>query len=588
MKKTFAFLLALAMALFLSAAAFASGEPAAAEDTGPKAAFVFGDDSELPDEEQTEGFDLTYFPGGQKTADSIYGFLFASDSSDAAFFYSEPAENEVSFTVGSDAVNIALDAYDISETAAEFLAGTGVEGFDSAIILGDDQSSDSCPPVMSAKGWTNLTVMNTLVLAAGASRSAFYSDVSGGTTVPGPGMMGGQQGSETPIIVVSNSLLETTGGTGTTGEISFGNSGGRARGVQPQGKSIVYIYNTAIVSHTWGAWSTDSARQGLDFIAWRSLGLSQGGYGAYADTSCHVFLYGSTLIGSSDGIVASNNGEIYATSSDDTTNTTELRAFMGRTANQRDLSWEDNPAGGEVMTSVISGGQTAVQFHMPDQGHSGARNQTQGTLYMKGGALVTDESLIQGGIDSISAYNARFAGACILTKSANAYICLQGTEMDSWNGELIHTMINSDSNVNNIADGDETIGSTVIFQDMDVTGDIVHDDYQRELYLTLDNTTLTGAVLCNTWEDWNALCNDQFEGKYILNEDGYDTWWGVTIDLTNGAVWNVTATSVVTDLIINDGCTVNGMITENADGTLTVSPLGGAEGASGEASGSAG
>ena len=574
MKKFLAILMALAMVLSVSVGAFASGEAsgdasdtAAAEDTGPKAAIVFGDEGEDAENEQTEGYELVFFDGGARTDSGVYGFLFMSDSSDAAFLYSEPTEDEVNFAIGGDAANIPVDG---EGAAITWLQIVGVDSFDSAIILGDDAAADSCPPVISAKGWTNLTIDGLYLYADGAARSAFYSDVSGGTTVAGPGAMGGAQGSETPVVVVTNSLLETTGGASTGGEISVGNSGGRARGIQPQGKSITYLYNSAIVSHTWGAWSTDSARQGLDLVAWRSLGQSQGGYGAYADTSCHLFLYGSTLMGSSDGIVASNNGEIYATSSDDTTNSTELRALMGRTSNVRDLSWQDYPAEGEVMESVIMGGQTAVQFHMPDQGHSGARNQTQGTLYMKGGMLMTDESLI---LSDIAAYNSRYAGACIVTKSANAYIVLDGTMMDSWSGELIHTMINSDSNVNNIADGDETIGSTVVMQNMDVTGDIVHDDYQRELYLTLDRTTLTGAIYCNTWEDWNALCEAEFDGSYILNEDGYDTWWGVTVDLTNGAVWNVTETSVVTDLIINDGCTVNGTITENPDGTLTVSPL---------------
>ena len=584
MKKLLAILMALTLALSLGVSGFASGEAsgdasAAAEDTGPKAAFVFGDDGEDTENEQTENYEITFFEGGGKDDAGIRGFFFRSDSSDAAFLYSEPRENPIDFTVGGDAANYDLSTYPGSETAVAFLKTVGVDTADSVIILGDDENADACPPVLSAKGVTDLTVEGTVILAVGAARSAFYSDVSGGSTVPGPGAMGGAQGMETPVVIVSNSLLETTGGGDIGGEISVGNSGGRARGVQPQGKSVTYLYNSAIVSRTWGAWSTDSARQGLDFLAWRSLGLSQGGYGAYADTSCHVFLYGSTLMGSSDGVVASNNGEVYATASDDTTNTTELRAFMGRTANTRDLSWEDHPASGEPMDSVISGGQTAVQFHMPDMGHSGARNQTQGTLYMKGGTLLTDESLIKGGFDGIAAYNQRYAGACLVTKSANAYILLSGTAMDSWNGVLIHTMINSDSNVNSIADGDETVGSTVIFQDMDVTGDIVHDDYQRELYLTLDNTTLTGAVFCNTCEDWNALCEASFDGNYILDPDGYDTWWGVTLDLTNGAVWNVTETSVVTDLIINDGCVVNGVISENPDGTLTVAPL-----ASGEAS----
>ena len=593
MKKYLAILLALCLCVSLGVSGFASGEAsdasgeASAEDTGPKAAIVLGDEGEDAESEQTEGFTFTWFDGGVLDNDGVRGFLFESDSSGAALLYSEPRENTVDFTIGGDAANIAIGDYPVSGEAAEFLAGVGVDTFDSAIILGDDAAADSCPPVISAKGWTNLNIEDTLVLAAGAARSAFYSDVSGGSTVPGPGAMGGAQGNEAPVVVVSNSLLETTGGGDIDGEISVGNSGGRARGIQPQGKSVTYLYNSAIVSHTWGAWSTDSARQGLDFIAWRSLGLSQGGYGAYADTSCHVFLYGSTLIGSSDGVVASNNGEVYATSSDDTANTTELRAIMGRTSNIRDLSWEDNPAGADDVTeSVIMGGQTAVQFHMPDMGHSGARNQTQATLYMDGGVLKTDESLIKDGFDGIAAYNQRYAGACIVTKSAQVKAVLKGVEMDSWNGELIHTMINSDSNVNDIADGDETIGSDITLIDMDVTGDIVHDDYQRELYLTLDNTTLTGAIYCNTWEDWNAMAEAEFDGNYILNPDGYDTWWGVTLTLSGNSVWNVTDVSVVTDLILNDGATVNGVITENADGTLTISPAAAssADSASGEAS----
>ena len=578
MKRILAILSVLALILSPGPAAMASGGAsgnAEAEEAGPRAVIVLGDEGENTDEEQIDGFALSFSPGGGMDENGIRGFLLTSDSADTALLYSEPRENTVDFVIGGDAANMALSGYPVSEAAAAFLASVGVDSFDSAVILGDDENVDSCPPVISAKGWTNLTIDNTMILAAGAGRSAFYSDVSGGSTVPGPGAMGGQQGNEAPVVVISNSLLETTGGEGTSGEISFGNSGGRARGVQPQGRSVTYLYNTAIVSHTWGAWSTDSARQGLDFIAWRSLGLSQGGYGAYADTSCHVFLYGSTLTGSSDGIVASNNGEIYVTNSADETITTDLRAFMGRTANARDLCWTDNSASADdIRESTITGGQAAVQFHMPDQGHSGARNQTQGTLYMRGGSLVTDESLIQGGIDGIAAYNRHYAGACIVTKSANFSGVLDGTEMDSWNGVLIHTMINSDSNVNHIADGDSTIGSTVTFMNMDVTGDIIHDDYQRELYLTLDNTTLTGAVRCNGCDSWNALCESAFDGNYILDPDGYDTWWGVTLTLSGSSVWNVTDVSVVTDLIINDGAAVNGIITENADGTLTVSPAG--------------
>jgi hypothetical protein len=578
MKKLLAILMALALTMSLSVTGFASGEAsgdtAATEDTGPKAAIVLGDEGELADDEQTDGFDLTFFQGGAKADTGVSGFLFTSDNSDAAFYFSELSEDTGAFyTIGGTGDNVALDQYGSDETAVAWLTALGQTGFDSAIILGDAQQADACDPVISAKGYTYLNIEGTLVLADGAGRSAFYSDVVGGTTVAGPGAGGMSQGTQEPVVVVRSSLLETTGGSDIAGEINVTSTGGRARGIQPQGKSITYLYDSAIVSHTWGAWSTDSARNCLDFIAYRSLGLSQGGYGAYADTSCRLFLYGSTVMGSSDGIVASNDGEIYAVSSDDTRNTTELRAVMEKTSTTRDLSWQDyDAAEGETMASTIEGGQTAVQFHMPDQGGSGAKNTRKATLYMEGGALVTDESLIPDGFDSLTAYAQRYAGACIVTKSTQASILLNGTTMDSWAGVLIHTMINSDSNVNNIADGDEALGSDITLQNMDVTGDVINDDYQRALRLTLDNTTLTGAIYSNTCDDWNEFSTALLEGEYILNPDGYDTIWGVELTLCNGAVWNVTETSVVADLIINDGCMVNGVISENADGTLTVSP----------------
>ncbi len=587
MKKVFALLMALTLLLSLGISGFASGEASGdasaelvAEDTGPKAAIVITDEGEDPSQEQTEGFELTYYPGGGKTDSDLSGFLFTSDSSDAALYYTARTEDTGEFyTIGGKGQNVPAHAYDVSPEGAAWLADRGITAFDSAIVLGDDQGADSCPPVISSKGYSYLNIDGTLLLADGASRSAFYSDISDGSTVAGP-LSAMARGSESGVVVVRNSLLETTGGGGVTGEISVGNSGGRARGIQPQGKSLVYLYDSAIVSRTWGAWSTDSAKGSLDLVAHRSLALSQGGYGAYADTSCHLFLYGSSSIGSSDGITASNNGEIYAVASDCTMNDVELRALMGKTGT-RNVSWQDHDvAEGPVLESVIMGGQCALQCHMPDMGGSGVRNGNKATLYMKGGSLVTDESLL---IDNVAAYNMNYAGACIVTKSTQINCLLDGTTMESWSGVLIHSVINSDSVANNIADGDEAIGSDYTLQNMDVTGDIINDDYQRAMRVTLANTTLTGAIHSNTCAHWNALSDAQFDGKYKLNPDGYETIWGVELTLTDGAVWNVTETSLVTDLIINDGCTVNGTITENPDGTLTVEPLANAGSASGEA-----
>ena len=547
----------------------------AEEDDGIDAVISYGDEGELTDREMTEGFELEFFEGGEKSENGLSGFLFTSDDLTVNLYFSELEEDKGEFyTIGGDAANVDIEEY--AELFSEQGLGwmeeiAGTDTYDSAVILKDGGSEDSAEPVISAKGWSYLNMNGLLMYVEGTARSAMYSDVVGGVTVAGPGS-GGNQHSETPVVVIRNSLIETTGSSGSdiSDAISFGNSAGRARGIQPQGKSATYLYNSAIISRTWGAYSTDSARQNLDLVSYKSLGYSSSGYGAYADTSCHLYLYGSKVLGSSDGITASNDGEIYAVNSDSKLNSAELRTIMGKNASVT-VSPEDYAEGidlgADVSESVIAGGSCAVQFHMPDQGHSGAKNTKKATLYMENGALVTSDEYLSG---DVSAYSARYSGALLVTKSTQANVLLIGTEMDSSCGVLIHSMINSDSNVNDIADGDAAPGSDYVFRDMEVEGDVINDDYQRALRLTLDGTTMTGAIYSNTCEDWNEFCNAELEGEYILNES-YETVWGVELTLENGAVWNVTEESTLTALNIVDG-TVNGTVTENADGTITVTP----------------
>ena len=576
MKKFLALLLVLIMMMSLGVSGLAaSGEASAetaAEDDGIDAVITMADTGEALDREPGEGFSLSYYDGGGKSENAVTGFLFESEDPGVNFFYSELAEDKGEFyTVGGGAENLSLadSGLDFSAPAADWMAARGVESYDSAIVTRDGGSEDSFEPVISAKGWSYLEIDGLLAYVEGSGRSAVYSDVYGGSTTPGAGG-GGTGTTEVPVVIFRNSLLETVGASTAdiSGGISFGNSGGRTRGIQPQGKSITYLYNSAIVSRTWGAFSTDSARSSLDLVSYNSLAYSTNGYGSYADTSCHLFLYGSRSVGGSDGIVASNNGEIYGVDTDCVLNGTELRALMGQNS-MRDVSPADYlEAEGEVLSTEIRGGSTAVQFHMPDMGGSGARNTKKGTLYMQGGVLATDKDLESA---ELSAYTARYSGACIVTKSAQTNTLLEGTEMISHSGVLIHAMINSDSMANNVADGDVAPGSDYVLRDMNVTGDVINDDYQRALRLTLDGTVLTGAIQSNTCADWNAFCEAECEGQYILDPEGYETFWGVELTLDGGAVWNVTERSTLAALNVVDG-TVNGVVTENADGSITVEP----------------
>ena len=113
--------------------------------------------------------------------------------------------------------------------------------------------------------------------------------------------------------------------------------------------------------------------------------------------------------------------------------------------------------------------------------------------------------------------------------------------------------------------------------------------------LTLDNAVLNGVISTS----YAQHCDEKgkpIEGQFFFNKTGepmdgaaentydylaarrtvntpaYNGIGKIDVTLTNGAVWNVTGMSIINSLDIGEGCVVNGRITENADGTITVTP----------------
>ena len=109
----------------------------------------------------------------------------------------------------------------------------------------------------------------------------------------------------------------------------------------------------------------------------------------------------------------------------------------------------------------------------------------------------------------------------------------------------------------------------------------------RSLIVTLDASTIDGAISLgqDTWEVTHFA-----SGNTASQEIGYAAatelgmfcaeGYGLSLTLTNGSVWNVTETSYLTELVVDETSTVNGVITETADGFI-VEPA--AADASGEA-----
>jgi hypothetical protein len=62
-------------------------------------------------------------------------------------------------------------------------------------------------------------------------------------------------------------------------------------------------------------------------------------------------------------------------------------------------------------------------------------------------------------------------------------------------------------------------------------------------------------------------------GRRVINTAAYNGIGMVNVTLTNEAVWNVTGACILNSLTVEEGCTVNGTVIDNTDGTITVKPL---------------
>lgn len=81
----------------------------------------------------------------------------------------------------------------------------------------------------------------------------------------------------------------------------------------------------------------------------------------------------------------------------------------------------------------------------------------------------------------------------VLVKSQNVIIDFDNCELESGNGILVRTMKNPDPNATQVK-GRPVFGDEVWFTDMTANGDILHEDYEREMRVYLTSAVLKGAV----------------------------------------------------------------------------------------------
>ncbi len=360
-------------------------------------------------------------------------------------------------------------------------------------------------------------------------------------------------------LIVNNSTVTSTGSNDNTADVSepFSNAAllisGTARANFSIGATQTYYYDSVCTAEGWAALSTDSATgNGLDLYAYNTEGIAEnGGYSTYADTNCRVWLYGSRLTAAEIGCIISKNGQIHSYGSD--------------SAPEDVMQYHE---GKEVsVDSSIVGGRNAVMIHAPDMMGQGLMAADCGTFYAENTTLATDNDLrstkdYNDYGEAVGAYIDDVSGDVFLIRSTSADIQLKNVEMNSYNGVLVHTVLNADSMGNFLAagDGEQVNPVAVTMEDMDVTGDILHEDYQRQMTVDLEHTTLTGNLVSGTMDSWNQQWADYGEVNWVV-DDSFDADYGIALTVGDGAVWNVTGDSSLKSLTVMEGGTVQGDIT---------------------------
>ena len=456
----------------------------------------------------------------------------------------------------------------------------------------DDEAGNRGPTQVSVSGGAALTVKNAYIYSEGLEGLAISN-------------MGSEGVGST--MVVKDSLLVTRGYVPAFAGQSENLPNdpllvtGADRTNLSGGESVTYYYDSIIMVDGWASLSTDSAKgAGVDLVAVNTFASALlGGYGTYADGNCRDYFYGSVLEGAEIGIIIAGTGEVSLYDGDE--------ALEGGTGVMVGQNEEIYPMGfasnnyNDLGGCTIAGGRNAVMIHL-----AGAVSaEPQGYFYAKDSALVTDRALlsdedIEYSINAswygrelspnIQKYIEYIEGSDILLRGTNAEVILDNVSMTAYNGILIHSVLNNDTSTPETPAGTNPVGNRITMANMDVEGDIVDEDYERVMDITLDNTTLTGKIVSGTCETWTnywidagyaedytiGLASNTFgeeapldafvhsivisdDGTYTVNEYGDDQ--GTNLTLKNGSVWNVTVGSRLSYLNIDETSTINGIVT---------------------------
>jgi len=202
---------------------------------------------------------------------------------------------------------------------------------------------------------------------------------------------------------------------------------------------------------------------------------------------------------------------------------------------------------------------------------------TAGVTNLAGEPLVDNLTLLEqqykndpvkGGTPYIYMKYAR--GSTIWVRSSNIDIDFDRVDLRSASGVLFRTSLDVTNPVTYVKDGVEAVGSRIRLSNMNLEGDVVHDDYQRGMDIELSNTRLRGAVSAATLPGWNRMITQFVDASMdpdssmnrdtILGEMApdaeYSATWGVDMTIGPNSTWIVSGDSNLASLWVESGGSV--------------------------------
>ncbi len=505
-------------------------------------------------------------------------------------------------------IEVSADQVSADETLSAYVSQDGEETIISGLAY---DSSDYSTTLVSASESTVTVQDADVAMGVGEAitgdeqaGTALYTD-SGTTVIENSNISVDGAGrytvaaTGTATMAVIDSVITAGGDNGADGNTSAvtepsSNAGllisGTSRANFSVGQTHTYYYDSLCVADGWAALSTDSATgTGLEFAAVDTEAVTlHGGYGIYADSNCRDYLYGCTLAAAEIGGIISNNGSVQVSGSEDAADDQTADGYSV-------MSYAGEETTADNGRSVILAGRNDFQLHSPDMMGEGTSDYTA-SLTLHHTDLITEDTINQDGYsytssvngetyliqadtdyaekygEAVGAYVDYVSGAAILVKSTSAQIELKDVTVSSYSGTALLTALNSDS-MSRYLKEDVGEGVHVTVEESVIDGDLVHDDYQRDMEITLDGSTLNGAVTFCTAEEWNARWADMASDENCcwadLDASVYVTDTHETVlALTNGSVWNVTGESELTELSVSADSSVEGTITAEQTETL--------------------